>query len=76
MAFELSPKGTLRLRVVLAAAEIAALALALAVALVLNGPPYWRGWWFVMAALFVAAIPASLVISRLVEWVIAGYRAD
>jgi len=76
MAFELSPKGTLRLQIVLAAAAIAALALVLAIAIVLNGLPYWRGWWFVMAGLLVAAIPASIIASRLVEWVIAGYRAE
>jgi hypothetical protein len=29
-----------------------------------------------MAALVVGAIPASMVLSQLVEWVIAGYRAD
>ena len=64
------------MRVLLATAGAAALVIALGAVLILNGPPYWQGWWFVMAALVVGSIPTSLVLSHLVEWVIAGYRAD
>jgi hypothetical protein len=76
MAFGLPRKGTRRLQILLATAEVAALVAILAVALVLNGPPYWQGWWVVMAALVVGAFPAGMVLAQLVEWVIAGYRAD
>lgn len=76
MAFGLPPRGTRRLQVLLASTGVAALAAALGVVLVLNGPPYWHGWWLVMATLVVLAIPTSLVLSQLVEWVIAGYRAE
>jgi hypothetical protein len=76
MAFGLPRKGTWRLQVLLAAASIVTLISLLMIVLVLNGPPYWRGWWFVLAALALGSIPASIVLSQLVEWVIAGYRTE
>jgi hypothetical protein len=76
VAFGLPRKGTWRLQILLATAEMAALVVVLTIALILNGLPYWQGWWFVMAAFVVGALPASMIVTRLVEWVIAGYRTD
>lgn len=76
MAFDLPRKGTRRLQILLAIAGAVALVIGLGVVLFLNGAPYWRGWWFVMAALILGSIPAGVLLSQLVEWVIAGYRTD
>jgi hypothetical protein len=76
MAFGLPSIGTRRLRIVLAIAAPTALLGAIGLVLVLKGPPYWAGWWAVLAALLAASIPGGILLSAAVEWVIAGYRAD
>lgn len=74
MAFGLPSQGTRRLRIVLSAGSLAGLLVALALILVLYGAPYWRGWWLVIAAILLAAVPGGIVVAHLVEWVVAGYR--
>lgn len=64
------------MRIALSAAALASLLAGLALILVLYGAPYWRGWWFVITGLLVAAVPGGLLLAQLVEWVIAGYRGD
>ena len=41
-----------------------------------GGPPFETSWWWVMAAILVAAFAVPLAYARAVDWVIDGYRAN
>ena len=36
----------------------------------------WGGWWFVIGCVLAGSIPASFGLAHVVEWIMAGYRAD
>jgi hypothetical protein len=75
MAFELPREGTRRLRLVLSVLGVAAIVAGYIVVLLVYGTPYWRGWWAVMALILVLALFTGRALTRVVEWVMAGYRA-
>ncbi len=48
----------------------------MAVVLIVYGAPYNRLWWFVMAAILVAACLIPRLLVRSLEWVFDGYRDE
>jgi hypothetical protein len=44
--------------------------------LLVYGTPYNPVWWWIMAAILVAAVLLPLSLVPAIEWVIAGYRSD
>jgi hypothetical protein len=48
----------------------------MAVVLIVYGAPYNRLWWFVMAAILVAACFIPRLLVRPLEWVFEGYRDE
>jgi hypothetical protein len=74
MAYELPSEGTRRLRLVLSSVGVAAIVAGYVIVLAVYGRPYWPGWWVVMALILLLAFLAGRALTRVFEWVVAGYR--
>lgn len=72
----LSREGRRRLKPLLSLLGGGSCAILLALVVYIHGTPYNPVWWFVMAAILVAASLLSWVLVRPIEWVIEGYLAD
>jgi hypothetical protein len=76
MSQGLPREGTRRLRIGLGALAVFGCAVTYIVIIVLHGPPFWAGWWVVMAALLAASFLLGRALAPLLEWIIAGYRSE
>ena len=70
----LSKTGRQRLRLLLGAISGGLCSLAMLMVLIVYGAPYDPMWWFVMAAILVAAFLGPSLLVRPIEWVIEGYQ--
>lgn len=71
-----SREGRRRMRIVVCSLSGAGCAVSMALVLVLYGLPFDPLWWWVMAAILVAACVLPLALVPVLEWVIEGYRAQ
>jgi hypothetical protein len=69
-------KGRQRLSILLCGLSGASCAASMAAFLLFYGTPYNPVWWWIMAAILVAAVLLPLSLVPAIEWVIAGYRSD
>jgi hypothetical protein len=76
MAFDLPSEGTRRLRVIAGIASVVVTVVIEWSVLFLHGIPYRTFWWFVLGAILIGSFFAGRALVTLIEWVIAGYRAD
>lgn len=76
MSQGLPREGTRRLSVGLGALAVIGCAVTYALIVILHGPPFWIGWWIVMAVVLAASFLLGRVLAPLLEWIIAGYRAE
>jgi hypothetical protein len=76
MSQGLPREGTRRLSIGLGCLAVIGCAVAYGLIVALHGPPFWAGWWVVMAAILAASFLLGRVLAPLLEWIIAGYRAD
>jgi hypothetical protein len=75
MSYGLPSEGTRRLQTGLGWLAVAGCLIALIVTVALHGPPYWIGWWVVMAIVLAATFFAGRLLTPVFEWIIAGYRS-
>ena len=68
--------GRRRLMLVLAPLGCGACLIAMGLLLVFYGTPYNPIWWWVMAALVIAASGLSCLLVYPIEWVMRGYRGE
>jgi hypothetical protein len=73
MSQGLPREGTRRLSIGLGILAVIGCAVAYALIVLLHGPPFWVGWWVVMAVLLAASFLLGRVLAPLLEWIIAGY---
>ncbi len=71
-----SNSGRRRLTILLSCLSGGACALAMAMVLIVYGAPYDPMWWWVMAAMLLAAFALPRLLVFPIEWVIAGYRKE
>jgi hypothetical protein len=76
MSQGLPREGTRRLSIGLGCLSVIACAVTYVLIVALHGPPFWAGWWVVMAAILAASFLLGRVLTPLLEWIIAGYRAE
>jgi hypothetical protein len=76
MSHGLPSEGTQRLRVGLGWLAVAFCLLAYAVTLVLHGPPFWAGWWVIMLVVLAGTFFAARLLTRPIEWILAGYLGE
>ena len=69
-------EGRRRLQIVLGTVGAIGYVAIVAVILKINGPPYNSRWWWVMAAILVAAILAPRVLAPPLEWIVEGYCGE
>ena len=69
-------KGRRRLSALLCGLSGTSCAALLAAVLLLYGTPYNPLWWWIMAAILVAAFLLPLALVSAIEWVMEGYRDD
>jgi hypothetical protein len=67
-------KGRKRLSILLCSLSGVSCAALMAAVLLLYGTPYNPLWWWVMAAILIAAFLLPLALVPAIEWVIDGYR--
>ena len=67
-------KGRKRLSILLCGLSGVSCAILMAAVLLLYGTPYNPLWWWVMAAILIAAFLLPLALVSAIEWVIDGYR--
>jgi len=68
--------GRRRLRILLSLTGGLSCAVLMAAVLTIFGSPFETYWWWVMAAILVAAFAVPLAYARAVDWVVDGYRAN
>jgi hypothetical protein len=73
MSQGLPREGTRRLSIGLGILAVIGCAIAYVLIVTLRGPPFWFGWWIVMALLLAASFLFGRVLAPLLEWIIAGY---
>lgn len=69
-------KGRRRLSILLCGLSGAACIALMAAILLLYGTPYNPLWWWVMAAILVAAFLLPLALVSAIEWVMEGYLEE
>jgi hypothetical protein len=74
MAFGLPSEGTRRLRLALGGLNAGGCLVAYVAVLALYGPPFWFGWWVIMAFILAGAFLSGHILAAILEWVIDGYR--
>lgn len=70
----MATRGRKRLSVLLCGLSGASCAVLMAAVLLLYGTPYNPFWWWIMAAILLAAFLLPLALVAAIEWVIDGYR--
>jgi hypothetical protein len=76
MSYGLPSEGTRRLQLALGWLAAIGCLVALVVTVTLHGPPFWIGWWVVMAVVLVATFFVGRLLTPVFEWIIAGYRSQ
>lgn len=69
-------KGRMRLSILLCSLSGTACTVLMAAVLLLYGTPYNPLWWWIMAAILLAAVFLPLVLVSAIGWVIEGYRDE
>ncbi len=69
-------EGRRRLKVLLSLTGGLTCAFLMAIVLLSYGPPFETYWWYVMAAILIAAFLGPMIYSRAIEWVIDGYKGS
>lgn len=72
----MASKGRKRLSILLCGLSGMACIALVAVVLLLYGTPYNPLWWWIMAAIVVAAFLLPLALVSAIEWVMEGYREE
>ncbi|MDB5405567.1 MAG: hypothetical protein JWL84_479 [Rhodospirillales bacterium] len=74
MSQGLPREGTRRLSIGLGSLAVIGCTIAYILIIELHGPPYWFGWWVVMAVNLAASFLLGRLLAPLLEWIIAGYQ--